>query len=506
MTLKTDFLVIGSGIAGLSYAIKLAEFYKQSNDNIRIDLFSKAEFDESNTKYAQGGIASVCDYLNDSFEKHINDTLQCGVGLSDRGVVERVIKEAPNQIKALIDWGVCFDVNKYGSYDLVREGGHSENRILHRKDFTGLEIEQSLLRKAKSMASIQIHYNHYALDLIIQHNECFGALMVNPSNGRTMNVYAAYTFLSTGGIGQVYKRTTNPSVATGDGIAMAYRSGAKISGMEFVQFHPTALYTPETPCYLISEAVRGFGARLVNSTGNDFCAQYDSRASLAPRDVVARAVIKEIQKNNVPYVNLSVTHLDMLAFKKQFPNIYQKCLNEGIEIEKQGIPVVPAAHYLCGGVDVDTNGETSVKGLMACGECAHTGLHGSNRLASNSLLEGVAYAEFCFQYVVKNKRSTQVVKSADAVYPKVPEQKLQELVERLKTVMDKYVNVIKSKQGLLIAQKEINSLLQTYNSYTSINREVDIGSVEFRNMLIVSKLIVQQAIDRKESIGLHYVK
>jgi|ETNmetMinimDraft_35_1059890.scaffolds.fasta_scaffold19177_2 L-aspartate oxidase len=505
MTLKTDYLVLGSGIAGLSFAIKIAEHYKLVGREVRVDVFSKAELEESNTKYAQGGIAAVQNNLQDSFEKHIIDTLNCGGGLPDRRIVERVVKAAPKQINTLIDWGTNFDRNDTGEYHLAKEGGHSESRILHSKDSTGLEIEKSLLEKAKSLPSIHMHYNHFAVDLLVEDNECFGAIIVDQSTQTLKKVFSAYTLLATGGIGQVYKRTTNPIIATGDGIAMAQRVGASVNGMEFVQFHPTALWSNESPSFLISEAVRGFGGVLTNAEGKDFCSKYDARASLAPRDVVARAIAFEVQSTNIPFVNLKVSHLDLDAFKKHFPNIYEKCESERIDLSKDSIPVVPAAHYLCGGVRVDENGESSVKGLLACGECANTGLHGSNRLASNSLLEGVAYAEFCFQHAICNQRVCRSKVFDEMLYPFIPEHSLKVLKGNLQQLMTKYSNIVKSVKGLQIALSEIDALEQEFTSFET-RISVDVVTMEYGNMLAVAKLIVQQALDRKENIGLHYVE
>lgn len=503
MQIKTDYLVIGSGMAGLSFAIKMAEYYEQKNQEIRIDIFSKATLDESNTKYAQGGIAAVQNKIKDSFEKHINDTLDCGSGLPDKKTVELVVKAAPDQIDLLIKWGTSFDKTPNGDYDLVQEGGHSEKRILHHKDVTGLEIEKTLLKKVKSFSSIKLHYNHFALDLFVENNECLGALIVNSDTNDLYNVYSSYTLLATGGVGQVYERTTNPKVATGDGIAMAKRAGAKIKGMEFIQFHPTALYSESNPSFLISEAVRGFGAILTNNSKEDFCIYYDDRASLAPRDIVARAIAFEMKKNNSPFVNLSLGHLDIDVFKNHFPNIYQRCEEENIDIKNEGIPVVPAAHYLCGGVVVNQYGETNIKGLLACGECANTGLHGANRLASNSLLEAIAYADFCFDYAIKNKRRIRISEQQRKSYPYMPKSELNASLYKLKELMANYANIVKSPKGLQIALGELEQL----ESEIKLGRtSVDIASVEYLNMLIVAKLIVKQAIARKENIGLHYLE
>lgn len=503
MLLKTDYLVLGSGIAGLSFAIKVAEHYEQLGERVRIDVFSKSTLEESNTKYAQGGIAAVQNKVSDSFEKHIKDTMRCGLNMSDKTVVEQVVKAAPEQIETLLSWGVTFDRNQQGSYDLAREGGHSESRILHTKDYTGLEIESALLHKAKSHSSIHMHYNSFAIDLFIEQQQCYGAIIVDSSSGHCRRVYASYTLLATGGVGQVYKTTTNPVIATGDGIAMAYRAGAEIKGMEFVQFHPTALYSEGSPSFLISEAVRGFGAVLRNHRGEDFCSKYDPRASLAPRDIVARAIAKEIQSGNTPYVTIDLSALQFEQFKRKFPSIYKKCVERGIDILRDGIPVVPAAHYLCGGIVVDANGESSIKGLLACGECANTGLHGANRLASNSLLEAIVYADYSFQYVVKNKRLTKVIAFQKAKYPLIPEDRLLLFKKKLQRLMTKYANIVKSPKGLKKALFEIELLENEIDSYRST---IDVSSLEYMNMLVMSKLIVKQALAREKNIGLHYLE
>jgi len=503
--LETDILVLGSGIAGLTFAIKVAEYYSDLGEEIQIDIFSKAELEESNTKYAQGGIAAVLNSLEDSFDKHIEDTISCGGGLPNKEIVNRVVKEAPKQIKSLINWGTQFDKNENGSFNLAKEGGHSEHRILHSKDSTGLEIEKTLLRKANSFKSIHLHYNRFAIDLLMHNCECIGALIVDELKQNVQTVTASYTLLATGGIGQVYEKTTNPVVATGDGIAMAYRAGAKVSGMEFVQFHPTALWSKDSPAFLISEAVRGFGGLLKSAHGNDFCAKYDFRASLAPRDIVARAIAFELQATKLPFVNLEVAHLDIKSFEKHFPKISQKCKSEGLDLAIDSIPVVPAAHYLCGGVEVDRNGLTSIKGLLACGECANTGLHGSNRLASNSLLEGMAYAEFCFIYIINNRRQKTSIYLPDKFYVYIPAHSLKVLKEKVKQIMSANVNIVKSTKGLVSALVKISALEKAFSSFET-KSSIDVATLEYANMLTVSKLIIEQALSRKENIGLHYLK
>ena len=391
--IQTDFLIIGSGIAGLTTAIKLAEHSPSKN----VLIITKADESESNTKYAQGGIAVVIDEVTDSFDKHIEDTLLAGAGLNDRNVVEMVVKEGPNRLKEFINWGAKFDLDKKGDIRLGKEGGHTENRIVHHKDITGFELEQTLLRKVAELDNIKLHQYYFNIDLITEHQldridttrssslRCYGAYVFNQHTETIETIVARFTILATGGVGQVYETTTNPNIATGDGIAIAYRAKAKIADMEFVQFHPTALYDPGvSPAFLISEAVRGYGAHLKNKEGNRFVFDYDERGELASRDIVAKAIDSEMKKSGEDCVYLDCRHLDLKEFKEHFPNISKKCKSKGVLIEKDMIPVVPAAHYLCGGVDVNLKGQTSLENLYACGEVSRTGLHGANRLASNS--------------------------------------------------------------------------------------------------------------------------
>ena len=411
----TDYLVIGSGVAGLTFAVKIAEKFTDRN----IVIVTKANEDESNTKYAQGGVAIVLDKEEDSFKKHIKDTLIAGDALCDEDVVKMVVKEGPDRLKELLLWGANFDVNDAGKFDLGKEGGHSEYRIVHHKDITGYEIERALLSKAHQLENISILSHHFAIDLITNHHiknynaddlNCFGAYIFNQKLGKIFTIKANSTLLASGGIGCVYGHTTNPVIATGDGIAMAYRAKARIKDMEFVQFHPTALYDAKgESSFLISEAVRGFGAYLRNTKGHRFMPDYDARAELASRDIVSQSIDSELKKSGESHVYLDCTHLDMEAFTKHFPNIYNKCLEHHIDIKEDWIPVVPASHYLCGGIEVDKKGKTTIKNLFACGECSRTGLHGANRLASNSLLEALVYAHNIFKYLSnKNNKSSHI--------------------------------------------------------------------------------------------------
>ncbi|MEO8146520.1 MAG: L-aspartate oxidase, partial [Bacteroidia bacterium] len=394
---EVDFLIIGSGIAGLSYALKVAEHGK-------VMIITKSNEDETNTKYAQGGIAAVFN-APDSYEKHVQDTLIAGDGLCDEKIVHIVVTEGSERVRELIEWGADFDKTKEGEYDLAREGGHSEHRILHFKDVTGLEIERKLLKQIHAHPNIKLYSHLFAIDIITQHHlgeevtrhndnlECYGAYVLNLQTDEIDTVLARTILMATGGAGHVYKTTTNPSIATGDGVSMVYRAKGRANGMEFIQFHPTALYNPgENPCFLVSEAVRGFGGVLKTRNGKEFMQLYDERKSLAPRDIVARAIDNEMKKSGDEFVYLDCTHLDKEKFIEHFPNIYNKCLSLGIDITKNMIPVVPACHYMCGGIAVDEYGKSSIKNLYAVGECASTGLHGANRLASNSLLEAVVFS------------------------------------------------------------------------------------------------------------------
>ena len=399
MERKYDFLVIGSGIAGMSFALKVAHKGK-------VALICKTTLEEANTFFAQGGVSSVTNLLVDSFEKHIEDTMIAGDYLSDITAVEKVVKEAPSQINELVNWGVEFDKNDEGNYDLHREGGHSEFRILHHKDNTGAEIQESLIRAIKKHKNIEVFENHFAIEILTQHHlgvnvtrqtpdiVCYGAYVLNQKTGAIDTFLSKVTLMATGGVGSVYQTTTNPIVATGDGIAMVYRAKGTVKDMEFVQFHPTALFNPgDRPSFLITEAMRGYGGILKTTDGKEFMHKYDERLSLAPRDIVARAIDNEMKTRGDDHVFLDVTHKDPEETKKHFPNIYAKCLSLGIDITKDYIPVAPAAHYLCGGILVDTNALSSIDRLYAVGECSCTGLHGGNRLASNSLIEAVLYAD-----------------------------------------------------------------------------------------------------------------
>lgn len=515
--LKTDFLVIGSGIAGLTTAIKLAEYFPDK----KVLIITKADESESNTKYAQGGIAVVMNEVSDSYDKHIEDTLRAGAGLNNREVVEMVVKDGPKRLQELIDWGAQFDQDHLGNIQLGREGGHTEHRIVHHKDITGYELEQTLLRKVNSLKNISMQQYYFSIDLITEHHlntkkdvkkenvHCFGAYVLNQHTHEIETIVSRFTVLATGGIGQVYQTTTNPTIATGDGIAMAYRAKARIADMEFVQFHPTALYEPGvSPAFLISEAVRGYGAYLRNGEGKRFVFEYDERGELASRDIVAKAIDSEMKKSGKDNVYLDCSHLDQQDFKNHFPNIYQKCVDKGIILEKDWIPVVPAAHYLCGGVDVDMNGKTSLNNLYACGEVSRTGLHGANRLASNSLLEAIVYAHTIANHIKSieaNVGFTSGIPEWDAKGTSDPRELV--LINHTKSevqqTMTKFVGIVRSDQRLERASKR-NDLWfeETKELYKKTKLSVALG--ELRNLISVAYLITEQSKARKENAGGFY--
>ena len=513
MNIETDFLVIGSGIAGLSYALKAAEVGK-------VVIVTKGEMNECNTDYAQGGIASVM-YDPDTFEKHIRDTLVCGAGICDRAAVEQVVTRAPEVIKQLIAWGVKFDKEGTGRYELAREGGHSEHRILHHKDITGHEIERALMRKVKRHHNIEILEHHFAVDILTQHHlgklvrkstpdiTCFGAYVLNLKKHEIYTVLSKITVLATGGVGNIYHTTTNPSVATGDGIAMVHRAKGIVENMEFIQFHPTALYHPgDRPCFLITEAMRGYGAVLRNMGGEEFMQKYDPRLSLAPRDIVARAIDNEMKQRGDEHVYLDVTHKDPEETKKHFPNIYKKCLSIGIDITKDYIPVAPAAHYLCGGIKVDLDGQSSIRRLYAIGECSCTGLHGGNRLASNSLIEAVVYADaaakhalsvlerYDFNEDIPEWNDEGTISNEERVL-------ITQSMKEVNQIMESYVGIVRSNTRLTRAWNRLDILYEeTEKLFKSSKATREL--CELRNMINVGYLITRQAMERKESRGLHY--
>ncbi|MDY0342533.1 MAG: L-aspartate oxidase [Lentimicrobium sp.] len=513
MRKKVDFLVIGTGIAGLTYALKVAPFGK-------VCIVTKKEALEGATRYAQGGIAAVM-YTPDTFEKHIEDTMAAGDNLSDRKIVEITIRESTERIKELIELGVAFDKNKSGQYDLAREGGHSEFRVLHHKDQTGAEIENILLEQVKSNKNIEILENHFAIDLITQHHvgqeaaiigeqvSCFGAYVLNKENHIITTILAKTTMLATGGAGNVYATTTNPPVATGDGIAMVQRAKGSIEKMEFIQFHPTSLYNPiEKPSFLITEALRGSGAVLKTSKGKEFMQKYDSRLSLAPRDIVARAIDNELKISGDDFVCLDARHLDKDEILNHFPAIYAKCLSIGIDITHDMIPVVPAAHYTCGGIKVDEYGRTTIAYLYASGECASTGLHGANRLASNSLLESLVFSHRSANNAIEEQKKITYRKdvpdwnASGTVFNEEMILITQSLKE-LQAIMSNYVGIVRSNLRLKRAYDRL-TILQAETEDLYEKSVLTEKICELRNMISVAGLIISMATERKESRGLHH--
>ena len=509
-----DFLIIGSGIAGMSFALKVANKGK-------VALVCKSKLEEANTFFAQGGVASVTNLLVDNFEKHIEDTMIAGDSLSDRDAVEKVIRNAPEQINELIGWGVDFDKNESGEFDLHREGGHSEFRILHHKDNTGAEIQDSLIKGVKKHPNITVYENHFAIEILTQHHlgltvtrqtpdiECFGAYIMNMQTRQIDTFLSKITLMATGGIGAVYQTTTNPLVATGDGIAMVYRAKGTVKDMEFVQFHPTALYNPgDHPSFLITEAMRGYGGTLRTMDGKEFMHKYDKRLSLASRDIVARAIDNEMKNRGDDHVYLDVTHKDAEKTKTHFPNIYEKCLSLGIDITKEYIPVAPAAHYLCGGIKVDTNAHSSIHRLYAVGECACTGLHGGNRLASNSLIEAVVYADAAAKSAVDIIESLSYQENIPAWNDEGTRSTeemvlITQSVKEVGQIMSTYVGIVRSDLRLKRAWDRLDILYEETESL--FKRSIASRDIcELRNMINVGYLIMRQAIERKESRGLHY--
>ena len=502
MITTTNYLIVGSGIAGLTFAIKIATQFPEKT----ITIVTKSTEEESNTKYAQGGIAVVQNLEDDHFNKHIKDTLICGDGLCNTEVVEMVVKEGPKRLQELIDWGANFDKNNAGTLDLGREGGHTKNRVVHHKDQTGIEIERTILEETHRKKNIKLLDFHFALELITKNNRCFGAYVLNEKTNEILTLKADFTILATGGIGQIYGHTTNPIIATGDGIAMAHRAKAKIKDMEFIQFHPTALYTKElNTTFLISEAVRGFGAYLRTKKGRRFMLDYDNRAELASRDILSQSIVKELKKSNDTCVYLDCTHLDMTAFKKHFPMIYRRCKEVGIEISFNWIPVIPAQHYLCGGISVDMNGQTTISNLYACGECSRTGLHGANRLASNSLLEALVYSERIFTHLSQISYKTETNNDdfsnwSELGKPVLEEHYISNIRMLLQSLMQQNAGIIRNNIDLKSAKKQL-IIWQKQLSKISIDYAITKEMYELKNMIDVSILIVNESISRDHNCG-----
>lgn len=513
---QADVLVIGSGIAGLSVAIKVAMEFPDRH----CIVITKQDSAESNTRYAQGGIAVVSDFTRDSFESHITDTLDAGEGLCDEEVVRHVVYQAPERLQELIALGADFDRDASGNLMLGREGGHKANRIIHSQDVTGLNISTALLERVKGLRNITLLAHHVATDLITETGvlpdgqkvkTCLGASVLNLHTQTIENYSSSFTVLATGGIGQLYATTTNPLIATGDGVAMAYRAGAKVTNMEFVQFHPTALYDRHmSPAFLISEAVRGQGAYLRNRRGERFVYRYHLDGELACRDVVSRAIASEIQSDEQPYVYLDCTHLSLETLRGHFPNIFKTCLSKGIDITRDYIPVAPAAHYLCGGIEVDLRSMTSIQNLYACGECSNTGLHGANRLASNSLLEATVFAHNCFEDIrrlVADPFYARRVTSGDVISRSTQDDGI--LLLKTKTLlqhtMSRHAGIVRSDDGLRQALQELSSLKGLFPESEPVMVH-EPAWYEVRNMVTTALLVVEQSLQRKENRGGFYNK
>jgi L-aspartate oxidase len=513
MKKKTDFLVIGSGIAGLTFALKAVKHGK-------VTIVTKAKLEDTNTWYAQGGIAAVFSEP-DNFEKHINDTLIAGGGICNEDVVRMVVQEAPDRIKDLIDLGVSFDKKEDGTYDLAKEGGHTEHRILHHKDKTGESIQKALMEKVRNNANIEILEHHFAIEILTQHHlgevvkrnypdiKCFGAYVADLVNQNVITLLSKVTVVATGGIGNVYLTTTNPEIATGDGVAMVYRAKGTIENMEFIQFHPTSLYDPERkPSFLITEALRGYGAVLKNLSGEKFMNRYDSRGSLAPRDIVARAIDNEMKIWGDDHVWLDCTHLNKEGLKDHFPNVYEHCLERGIDITRDMIPVVPCAHYSCGGIKVDTDGQSNIDRLYALGEASSTGLHGANRLASNSLIEAAVYAHRAAIHS-GNRISGLKFEERIPLWDYKGTTHLEEMVlitqscKEVQMIMSNYVGIVRSDIRLERAMVRLDILYEeTERLYKKslISKKI----CELRNLINVGYIIIKMAQNRHESVGLHY--
>ncbi len=510
MIVESDFLVIGSGIAGLSFALQAAVHGS-------VAIVSKREISESATRYAQGGIASVFS-TEDSFDAHIDDTMVAGAGICHEDIVKMVVEEGPQTIRNLIEWGVKFST-KGESYDLTREGGHSARRILHAEDITGREIERALVEAVRHTPNIKVYENHIAIDLItcakvarkpVDDNCCIGAYALDIKGDKVITFASRSTILASGGAGKVYLYTCNPDVASGDGVAMAYRAGATVANMEFMQFHPTTLFHPHAKSFLISEAVRGEGAILRRRDGTAFMEQYHHLKDLAPRDIVARAIDSEMKKYGDDCVYLDITHEPADFVRSRFPNIYQTCMDYGLDMTREWLPVVPAAHYLCGGISVNIDGETDINGLYAIGEAAFTGLHGANRLASNSLLEAAVYAGRAARHAALTiSQRPAIILSSIPEWDAGTATNSDEMVvvsqnwDEIRRFMWNYVGIVRSTKRLERAMRRIKLIQEEIDEYYW-NFNVTSDLVELRNISTVAELIVKCAQMRKESRGLHY--
>jgi len=501
--LETDYLVIGSGIAGLNFALLAAE-------HGRVVVITKKRPDDTNTNWAQGGVAAVL-AKDDSFERHVQDTLTAGDGLCDRDVVELCVSEGPAQVKRLLDLGVRLDRNTAGELDLGMEGAHTRHRVVHWEDLTGREIQRALIDSTRKHPNITVLDEHIAVDLLSMAKyggdpACFGAYVLDRRTGEVKTITARATVLASGGTGKVYVYTSNPDVATGDGVAMAYRVGAAVCDLEFVQFHPTVLYHPMARNFLLTEAMRGEGGVLRLASGETFMEHYHPMKSLASRDIVARAIDNELKKSGADSVFLDMTHLDPAFVRTRFPNIAERCMSLGIDITKQPIPVVPAAHYMCGGVKTDTTGATTIAGLYAIGECAFTGLHGANRLASNSLLEGMVFSARAAEAVRAIPRirpakvapwsSGDATDSNDAIVVSLN-------WDEIRRFMWSYVGIVRSDKRIERARRRIEILRDEIREYY-LDFKITSDLIELRNLALVAHLIIESARRRKESRGLHY--
>lgn len=510
----TDILVIGSGISGLTYAIKIGE----QNPELQLTIISKNNLLESNTRYAQGGIAVVSNFQKDSYDKHIEDTLIAGAGKCDKEVVKFVVEEGHERLQELMDWGTQFDKKEKGLH-LTKEGGHSENRIVHHKDSTGLEIQESLIRKIKTFTNISLLENHTLVDLITDHHtgslnkRCYGAYVIQNLEQEIIRISSKITVLSTGGAGQLFSHTTNPLNATGDGLGAAYRAKVLMKALPFVQFHPTALHPKiEGNTFLISEAVRGEGGILVNSQGERFMLKYDPHGELAPRDIVARSIANEILKSDQEYVYLDCRNINKQDFINQFPTILKNCKKIDLNPLINLIPVIPAAHYFCGGIQVNPFGETMLKGLYAIGECSYTGLHGANRLASNSLLESLVFSHRAALNSLKEINGNLPSKE---FYLNIPEwngaqyiydekiSAIKKLKKDLQGIMTSKVGIFKTSDGLVKAESELKEIfLKTKEIYNENKLTLEV--CELRNMVSVAYLMIKQSQELKENIGVFY--
>ena len=513
--LNSQVLVIGGGIAGLSLALRLASKYQ-------VTLLAKSRLTEGSSLYAQGGVAAVLDQESDSYLSHIEDTLNAGAGLCKRETVEFVVEHGPEAIQWLLDQNVPFTVVENGElhseYHLTREGGHSHRRVIHAADATGKAIEETLEQKVRRHPNIALHEQHIAIDLITSkklglddENRCLGVYVLNKESDSVEVFSASAVVLATGGASKVYLYTSNPDTSTGDGIAMAWRAGCSVTNMEFVQFHPTCLHHPHAKSFLISEAVRGEGGRLLLPDGTRFMEKHDPRGELAPRDIVARAIDFEMKRHGLEYVLLDISHKEPEFIKEHFPNIYQRCLSLGYDMTKGPIPVVPAAHYSCGGISTDLQGRTELPGLYAIGECAYTGLHGANRLASNSLLECLVFAksaaEDLLQQQLPQNSDVRTLPHWDESRVSDPDEEviISHNWDELRRFMWDYVGIVRTNKRLERARHRVELLKEEIHDYYA-NFTINNDLIELRNLIVVAELIIRSAQNRKESRGLHYTR